>query len=486
MADNEDMAPAEKHPALPRGALGAWWWQGARSAFFMKPDWRGLAATPALIAVLIAVPFLLGVLVQRLYIDGPASFYWPALQLGWLSTAITAWICWLLAPRPHAGDPADASGAAPSAAALFAMLAAQMLCIGLVLAFVLVPLTRGEMLPALDGLGAWASWTVPVAWMVAAQLALVWRGGSGPRALKVGAALVLASTLVFGEWDQPLHPWVPDEVPEAGARAQTMQLTQDLMELQPRLLSEQLQALRPQRPGVVDVYAIAFAPYADEDVFRREADLVAGVMEQRFDAAGRSLRLVNHRDTVRQWPWATPLNLQRAIRHVATLMDRDEDVLFIHLTSHGAFGGALSARFWPMTMDPVTPQDLKRWLDEAGVRYRIVSVSACYSGSWIAPLSDDTTLVMTAADADHTSYGCGKRSELTFFGRAMYDEELRRSWSFEKAHAAARIVIGQREREAGKSDGPSNPQIHVGARIRPRLERLEAERARALPSGEKH
>mgnify|MGYP000623762907 CR=1 FL=1 len=24
---------------------------------------------------------------------------------------------------------------------------------------------------------------------------------------------------------------------------------------------------------------------------------------------------------------------------------------------------------------------------------------------------------MTAADADHTSYGCGRKSELTFFGR---------------------------------------------------------------------
>jgi hypothetical protein len=81
---------------------------------------------------------------------------------------------------------------------------------------------------------------------------------------------------------------------------------------------------------------------------------------------------------------------------------------------------------------------------------------------------------MTASDADHTSYGCGKKSDLTFFGRAMYDEQLRnQTLSFEKAHAAARLVIDKREKEAGKDDGYSNPQIKVGARIRPYLERLQ-------------
>ena len=82
---------------------------------------------------------------------------------------------------------------------------------------------------------------------------------------------------------------------------------------------------------------------------------------------------------------------------------------------------------------------------------------------------------MTAADADHTSYGCGSRSELTFFGRAMYDEQLRnQTLSFEQAHKAARIIIKKREEEAGKDDGYSNPQIKVGAAIRTRLTALEA------------
>ena len=84
---------------------------------------------------------------------------------------------------------------------------------------------------------------------------------------------------------------------------------------------------------------------------------------------------------------------------------------------------------------------------------------------------------MTAADAEHTSLGCGKGSELTYFGRAMFDEQLRRTWSFEEAYASARTAIEQREQAAEKSDGFSNPQLRIGADIRPQLARLASERA---------
>jgi hypothetical protein len=156
-------------------------------------------------------------------------------------------------------------------------------------------------------------------------------------------------------------------------------------------------------------------------------------------------------------------------------MDLEEDVLFIHLTSHGASNGELAADFWPLDVDPVTPPDLRKWLDDAGIKHRVISISACYAGSWVGPLANEDTLVMTASDADHTSYGCGKKSPLTFFGRAMYDEQIRSTTlSFEDAHAAARTIIEKRENEAGKDDGYSNPQIKVGSRIRIYLERMRA------------
>ncbi|QPF76728.1 hypothetical protein G8A07_20550 [Roseateles sp. DAIF2] len=206
----------------------------------------------------------------------------------------------------------------------------------------------------------------------------------------------------------------------------------------------------------------------------RESALVDEVMRTRFGAQGRSLQLVNNVATAEAWPWATPQNLRRAIQRVAALMNREEDLLFIHLSSHGARDGQLAAALWPLEVEAVTPQQLRQWLDEAGVRHRILSISACYSGSWIEPLADTGSLVMTAADAEHTSYGCGRGSELTFFGRALYAEQLRTTRSFESAHAEARRVIERREQEAGKSDGYSNPQIRVGERARRQLALLEA------------
>ena len=172
---------------------------------------------------------------------------------------------------------------------------------------------------------------------------------------------------------------------------------------------------------------------------------------------------------------------RRVIDRVASLMDRDEDMLFIHLTSHGAKDGKLSADFEPLEVEPVTPVQLRAWLDEAGIRYRVLSVSACYSGSWLPALAEPGTLMLTASDAHNTSYGCGRLSELTFFGRAMYGEQLRSTRSFEQAHATARKVIEQREQEAGKTDGYSNPQIAMGELIRPVLAALAARLDAAAP-----
>jgi hypothetical protein len=62
---------------------------------------------------------------------------------------------------------------------------------------------------------------------------------------------------------------------------------------------------------------------------------------------------------------------------------------------------------------------------------------------------------------------------LTFFGRALYEEQLRNdTLSFEQAFAASRAIIKAREEKAGKSDGYSNPQISEGAGIKARLELL--------------
>lgn len=456
--------------AIADKGLAGWMAEGARTALFLPARWEGLVPSPGLVARLVLYGILLSLAFERLYLAGPAVFEWRALASGWVPTLVAAWTCYLMRSPSR------------SAAHLFSLVLAQSLFISLLAGATYAALLHANLHNerVLGTAGMWALWLAPAVWAILAQVTLLSRDGfhhSG-RLLLAALSLVAASALQYAV--QPPGFWTPvDEMHEQRRR---LSLTQELMEAQPQLLAQRLREIGKQDPGAIDVYAITFAPYSDEDVFLRESAIVADVMARRFGADGKSVQLINHAQTIQQWPWATPRNLQRAIERVAEVMDRNEDILFLHLTSHGARDGQLAAEFWPMTVAPVRPADLKAWLDQAGIRYRVISISACYSGSWIPALAGDTTLVMTAADAEHTSYGCGRGSELTFFGRAMFHEQLRtNTLSFETAHAAAREIIRKREEEAGKDDGYSNPQISVGAGIRPRLVRLEEQLKAQLP-----
>lgn len=456
----------------PAPMLLRWLHEGVRTALLRKPRWGRLHAGPGSVLALLAFTTLASIAIQRLRIDGPASFNGYPLLSGWFSTGVIVWVCYAL--RPRAEHPRNA--AAPGVPYLFNLLIAQN-CV-LVALYGLIgaaALRYVDSNPASFSTALWALWIGLLLWLAISH-ALALSRSTGRKLLSVLATLLILGTLTFeGLANRDETLWYPQrDATTSDSRDSWLKLTQELMERQPQVLAARLGELQPQRDAAIDVYALTFAPYAHEDVFSRESAMVAQVMEQRFDTTGHTLQLVNHLDTVDRLPWATPLNLERAIHHVATLMDKEQDILFLHLTSHGARDGELAAEFWPMTVEPVTPTQLKDWLDAAGVRNRVISISACYSGSWIEPLANDHTLIMTAAAANRTSYGCGRLSDLTYFGRAVFDEQLRHhTRSFETAVQAARPLIERREQDAGKDDGYSDPQISVGPAIRQRLLELE-------------
>ena len=462
--------PGPREPLRP-GALGPWWRAGWRAALGRRPDagqLAGLQATPAVMACLLLSNVLAQVAWERLAIHGPAQFYWQGLLDNWLTILVLVWLCaWVRPVRPGV---------------------AHLICLVLSIEFAIIHalgaawalMARAGGPPGGGSWWPWIWWGLPQLWWLAAMGAVLWRLGDGHWRAWLGALLLMLGLLALHAAGPSSSVWYPVSTQDEAERPR-LRLTDAVLEQQPQLLARQLAALKPQRPGVVDVYVLTFAPYGDEDVFSRESAMVAEVMGQRFDAQGRVLQLVNHPGMAEQLPWATPGHLTRALAHIGKVMDPREDVLFIHLTSHGARNGRLATHLWPLDIAELTPRALKAALDEAGIRHRVLSISACFSGSWIGPLADADSLVMTAADADHTSYGCGRLSPLTFFGRAMYDELLRsQTLSFTEAHARARELIRQREQAAGKDDGYSNPQIRQGERIGPRLEAL---RQRLIKAG---
>ena len=452
-----------------RASLLRWLHEGARTLVFRMPRWERLETGPAMLAVLVLLQPLLTIAMGRLYLEDGAVFHWRSALAGWATFVLLAWACYVLRPVP------PRSAAEPSAADLLSIVSAQSLCMTGLYMLVFGGLHSTGWLERSSLWVQWTAWLAPMIWSLLAKLVVLMRSGERHFGRRVFALCAIALGTALAVHFNPAPQYWTEAKGKSEDDYKTPEFTQETVEAQAPLLADKLAKLAPQRPGIADMYTLTFAPYAPEDVFRREGRMVSEVMAKRFDAAGRGLQLINHVDDVDTAPWATPVNMRRAIFGIAAAMDLEEDVLFIHLTSHGADDGELAASFWPLEVDPVTPEDLRAWLDEAGIKHRVISISACFSGSWIAPLASEDTLVMTAADADHTSYGCGKKSELTFFGRAMYDEQLRsQTLSFEEAHAAARLVIDKREKEAGKDDGYSNPQIKVGSRIRPYLEKMRA------------
>ncbi len=126
----------------------------------------------------------------------------------------------------------------------------------------------------------------------------------------------------------------------------------------------------------------------------------------------------------------------------------------------------------PLELVSLSAPALRGLLDEAGIKWRIVVVSACYSGGFIDALKDENTLVLTASEADRTSFGCGHRSDATFFGEALFQHGLTRSRSLLGAFDAARARVAERER-AGGFRRPSNPQVFVGAAMADKLKELD-------------
>ncbi|MFT3898492.1 MAG: C13 family peptidase [Thermomonas sp.] len=234
------------------------------------------------------------------------------------------------------------------------------------------------------------------------------------------------------------------------------------------LVAKEIAALPAQRPGTIDLYAIGVAGDGTENVFRNEAEYFEALVRTRFHARG-VITLVSNPDSVggKPRPLASYDNLYDAVTGVARRMDKREDILLLYMTMHGTHDHELALYFPPYVEDALTPDDLRFVLRKAGIRNRVIAISACYSGGFIPVLKGDDTLIMTAARSDRPSFGCGADSTATFFGRAWLVEGLNRSTDFAAAfrHAQARIQAWEKL----EGDDPSHPQISEGKAIAGRL-----------------
>ena len=146
-------------------------------------------------------------------------------------------------------------------------------------------------------------------------------------------------------------------------------------------------------------------------------------------------------------------------------MNGESDILFLILTSHGSRDGlaVVAGRL----VETLKPSNLSEMLGRTGVRNKVVIISACYSGVFIPRLADAETLVITAADADHPSFGCEDKAKWTYFGDAFFNAALRRANNLKDAFLMARSLVLKRELREGFE--PSHPQMAGGGKVEPLL-----------------
>ena len=312
-------------------------------------------------------------------------------------------------------------------------------------------------------------YSVYLAWMVAVFLRALWVvAGWHRRQFMRSGALLVALFLLLVYFMPRTALWAPyDDTADQPSIVQ-----EDLFHAQDGLLDAHLAELRPQRPGIADLYFVGVAPDGADDVFGKELYTVARLMRDRFDAGGRTLLLSNEPATLGELPIASVTNLRTALKRIGEVMNRDEDVLFLYVTTHGSADGELAVELPPLELAQIRPATLARMLHQSGIKWKVLVISACYSGGFIAPLEDEHTLIITATDAHHQSFGCGNGHNLTWFGKAYFDDALRHTHSFTDAFGLARTEVAERERRRGFT--PSNPQMYVGTAMREKLRSMAA------------
>ena len=167
---------------------------------------------------------------------------------------------------------------------------------------------------------------------------------------------------------------------------------------QPELLADMLNNVQPQRPTIHDWYFMGVAGHGEQDVFRSEIELTKDYFDHQFGTAGRSVELINNANTLSALPIASKTSIERALQSIAKKMDVNEDVLFLTLTSHGG-DKVIEMSNPPLALDNVDAKWLRQSLDKSGIKWRVIVVSACYSGSFINELKSPDTLVITASAA---------------------------------------------------------------------------------------
>jgi hypothetical protein len=166
-------------------------------------------------------------------------------------------------------------------------------------------------------------------------------------------------------------------------------------------------------------------------------------------------------DGAPRWPVALESSLADTFEHIGA-QAKPDDIVVVLISTHGG-ETVLSIQAGGRELGPLTATRLAELLAPLGDTPTVLLLSACYSGSLIPALQRDNRIVLTAAAADRSSYGCHTESRNTFFVDELLAKGFDPDESLMQAMERAKGQIAQRE--AQQDLKPSMPQMWVGPKV---------------------
>jgi hypothetical protein len=292
-----------------------------------------------------------------------------------------------------------------------------------------------------------------------------------------GLALLLGCIWLSDVLDVIPDVWAPLDIEPAVASTDNSPADQEsLLFDQQSKIDRALAAIDPGSDPDGDAFFLGFAGVGEEKVFAQEIQLASRVIGARFHIGDRRLVLVNDARDLEGAPLASLSALKYALRGMAAKMNLQRDVLFLSISSHGSDDPAIAVSNADLPFNDLTDEDLARALQQSGIKWRVIIISACYAGGFIESLKNPQTIIIAAAAADRTSFGCGSDSDLTYFGEAFYRDALPGARSLRDAFEQAKATIERRERR--EHVDASRPQAYFGEELAKRLPYLTQNPAR--------
>ena len=216
------------------------------------------------------------------------------------------------------------------------------------------------------------------------------------------------------------------------------------------------------------VHVVSFGLWGMNTLFKREAAAAAEVIASHYGKTGQIIVRAN----TPKHTSARIGNVRSTIEGLASTIDTENDIVFAFFTSHGSKNGLAVLANDSRRVFDLSPSELIGMLTANRIRNRVIIVSACYSGVFSDLIADPHTLVITAADADHTSFGCNddNKGNYTYFGEAFFGESFKPGVDIADAFKRAKSNVSARE--TAEQLPHSNPQMRGGEAVLEKLVKM--------------